>query len=200
MLATYAPPVFGAEKHATPFTLSTLLPIRARSLDGNLEYFFSVDPMTGLVTYPSSTPLAYQTACLVYPNVSTTLPGSTPSLSESGDEVRDGNTRLAWNFGDWEDGFAFSWSQALDHCNRLGNSCGRWRLPSYKELATLACFDQESSGTWADELSGSFWTSTRSPSSSGEAYVWHLDATQDFPTSSLDGTATAHAVLCVRDL
>ncbi|MBS2028463.1 MAG: DUF1566 domain-containing protein [Deltaproteobacteria bacterium] len=59
-----------------------------------------------------------------------------------------------------------TWQQALDHCNNLGNACGLYRLPSYKELATLVNFTPNPTGSnFIKGLNGTvvYWTSTRAP-------------------------------------
>jgi hypothetical protein len=63
-------------------------------------------------------------------------------------------------------GVGLTWDQALSYCNELGNACGLYRLPSYKELATLVNFTPAPTGsTFIKSLHGTiiYWSSTRSP-------------------------------------
>jgi hypothetical protein len=64
---------------------------------------------------------------------------------------------------------ALGWSDALAFCNAL-QPCGKFRLPSYKELLTLANFTTEPVGNaFIDANNNSYWSSTPVPGQPGSA-------------------------------
>lgn len=167
------------------------------AVDGDSTYL--LEPTTGVVTRAGflSNLTGTQMLCLA----ESTSTGSTnivPAFTEqTTGRVDDQFTRLRWATGLTATGK--SWAQALTTCNTLEGACGRWRLPNYKELASLVPFDREATQTSVDRLSGAFWSSSPTPGSSTGALVWNFTATNGPLSESRAMTSTA-SVLCVQDL
>jgi hypothetical protein len=132
------------------------------------------------------------------------LTGTLTTVTEcDGQLVRDSRTGLEWPLAPSSD--LVAWTEALDGCAKLCDHGGGWRLASAKELATLyvastnpgvmAPFD-----TVIGTASAEFWTSTPSPTVSGQAMA--VDFAPDTAWTYSIRTEPAGTPLrgwCVRD-
>jgi len=95
-----------------------------------------------------------------------------------------------------------SWQGALEACNTLGDTCGTWRLPSYKELATLVNFTASAMGNaCVDALNGTYWSATPSPANpdSQAMAITFKSADGGASHGAAASKMQSNSVLCVRD-
>lgn len=89
-----------------------------------------------------------------------------------------------------------SLGDALDYCNHLGDTCGKYRLPSYKELASLVNFTVQPTNTFVDGLGATYWSSTKLPNG-GVMVISNVGASGGTPTGFVAQDTEQHEVLCV---
>lgn len=131
-----------------------------------------------------------ETASDEYSSICVSGPPLVSAFAVGDDTITDGMTGLEWQRGYSPD--AMTWLDALNYCEGLSLAGAEdWRLPSAKELITLARDDQSPvEGLEGDDR---FWTST--PGSLPErAFNFRLPA----GTHGADTTIIVHVVRCVR--
>ncbi|MEM6930062.1 MAG: DUF1566 domain-containing protein, partial [Myxococcota bacterium] len=116
-----------------------------------------------------------------------------PGYAVVGDGVRDARTGLEWQRSD--SGTVQTWESALAYCEALAlNDRTDWRLPSYKELASIVDYSQAVTipSAFTDTDADWYWSSSPQRDNA-------------FPISFADGEGTlnrdqtvAHQVRCVR--
>ncbi|TGK37473.1 DUF1566 domain-containing protein [Leptospira gomenensis] len=95
----------------------------------------------------------------------------------------------------------YTWADALAYCNGLNlNGITGWRLPSVKELVSLADYSRAAAPaidtTFFPATTGSYWTSTNHPSGSYRNHAYFIA----FNAGTYDTVVktTAYRVRCVR--
>lgn len=166
---------------------------RTRVWASSAEGDFIVDGSSCEVAAAQSS--AAGTLCVVERVGSTVRAPVGPLFRTSGDETTDTFTGLIWASDTLGVEPQLDGEGALDHCNRRGLACGRWRLPSFIELATLMPWDRQAWPAPFTQMNGRYWSSTPAPTRPGSLLTWSANPLGSSAQARDRGTAR---VLCVR--
>jgi hypothetical protein len=169
----------------------------ARTTD-NTPTWWTVDFQTGAFSQVGLVGTTARVRCVdVAPGVPAPMPGA-----QCGTDSCSMPSGLTFSF---PDGVTRTWANALRYCNNLGPTCGEYRLPSYKELASLVNFTSGVTGLAPiDALSGTYWSSTPAPGSTTQSMSVSFvqpDGLGHLLTSSAgqpDDVGNHNQVLCVK--
>jgi hypothetical protein len=116
----------------------------------------------------------------------------------AGPVVHDAKTGLAWS--QTAPG-TFTHEQAIDHCAKLLDEGGGWRLPTMKELLTLVDVRAKfvpviDVAVFPDAVADLYWTSSPVAAIASSSYAWLVNFGDG--NASYGGVSDANRVRCVR--